>query len=191
MLNTRTDSKDYIKGILQGDAKLVNEIYEKYHKAILKLVETNRGTPDDARDVFQEGLMLIYQKAQQPNFKLTSSFFTYFYAVCRNIWSNRSRKKSFGEVTLSDEMKSMVVDDSPSAIEQNEQYVLYRRKFLELGADCQQLLNLFLKKVSLKEIAEQLGLSSVGYAKKKKFKCKEKLIRLIQQDASYQELVAP
>ena len=186
-----SQTNNYIKGILNGDPQLINEIYENYHQAILKLVQNYNGTAEDARDVFQEGLMLIYRKAQQPDFQLSSSFFTYFYAICRNIWSNQTRKKSFGEVTLNDEMKSMVKDDSPIMLEQNEQYILYRKKFLELGEDCQQLLSLFLQKISLREIAKKMGLSSEGYAKKKKYKCKEKLITLIQNDPSYKELAYP
>jgi RNA polymerase sigma factor (sigma-70 family) len=138
------DAKDYLQGIIQGDNRVIRAIYEEHHRAIVQLVEKNSGTLDDAKDVFQEGLMLIYQKAKQPDFKLTSSFFTYFYAVCRNIWSNKRRKKPFGEVTLSNEMTSMIEDDSPEALERNEQYTLYRNKFLELGEDCQKLLSLFL-----------------------------------------------
>lgn len=183
-----TNNDVYLKGILSGNASILREIYETYHKAIIKLVETNQGTRQDAKDVFQEGLMLIYQKAQSADFKLTSSFFTYFYAVCRNIWSNKKKKKSFGEVTLSSEMTSILVDTSVETIAQNEQYALYRTKFILLGKDCQRILSLFFAKVKMVEIVEQMQLSSVAYAKKKKFKCKEQLVKMIQSDAKYQEL---
>ena len=39
------------------------------------------------------------------------------------------------------------------------------------------------------EIVEIMKYSSVSYAKKRKFQCKEKLIKLISNDASYQELI--
>lgn len=190
MSTSSPENQDYIQGILTNNHQVVRTIYEKYHKAIIQLVETNRGTKEDAKDVFQEALLLIYQKAKQPDFQLTSSFFTYFYAICRNIWSNKTRKKAFGEVTLSDEKASMLIEDDTEQYHKNEQYILYRRKFLELGESCQQVLTLFLKKVSLKEIAVQLGLSSEGYAKKKKYQCKKQLVKLIQMDTSYQELKA-
>ena len=188
MPSTQSVAQDYIQAILTNDHQVVRLIYEKHHRAIIQLVETNNGTREDARDVFQEALLLIYQKAKAPDFQLTSSFFTYFYAVCRNIWSNKVRKKSFGEVTLSDDKASMLVDESPEQFHKNEQYILYRRKFQELAEDCQRLLTLFFNKTSLKAIAEEMGLSSEGYAKKKKYKCKNELVRLIQSDASYQEL---
>ncbi len=178
----------YIEGIKCGNPKVIRAIYQKYFKAILHLVETHGGTKEDARDVFQEGLMLMYQKVQKPDFKLTSAFLTYFYAVCRNIWSNKLRKKPKKEVTIDTQMLSIEVEDSSDEIEQNEQYLLYRKKFLQLGVDCQKVLRLFLKKVSMEEITKQMGYSSVNYTKKRKFLCKEKLVKLIQKDKHYKNL---
>ncbi|MCB0641664.1 MAG: sigma-70 family RNA polymerase sigma factor [Phaeodactylibacter sp.] len=186
-----SETVDYLEGIRRGDPQVVEQIYKSYHQAIIQLVTKYKGSVEDAQDVFQEGLVLIFQKARQPDFQLTSSFFTYFYAVCRNIWSNHMRKKSFGEVSLTDDMKSMVQGEDPEFLEQNEQYTLYRQKFLELNEECRELLGLFLKKVSLKEIAGKMGISSIGYAKKKKFKCKEKLVQLVKSDPRYQELITP
>jgi len=191
MSTTPIEEKNYIEGIITGDSRLIREIYEQYSQPILRLIQTNSGSHEDARDVFQEGLMLVYQKAKQPDFQLTSSFFTYFYSICRFIWMNRLRKKSFSEVTLNDEITSTATELSTPEIEQNEKMVLYRKKFLLLGADCQKVLSLFLKKVSMKEIVEKMGYSSVSYAKKRKFKCKEQLIKLVASDSSYQELITP
>ena len=188
MTSNTPQEENYLQGIISGDARLIREVYEKYHKAILHLVETDRGTMEDARDVFQEGIMLVYQKGQEPEFQLSSSFFTYFYGVCRNIWWNKRKKKSRTEITLSDEMKSMVADTSVPEIEANEQYMLYQKKFLLLGKDCQQLLRLFLQKVKMEEIMKRMSYSSVNYVKQRKFKCKAQLILLIENDPAYQEL---
>lgn len=182
------EEKNYIQGIISGDRVLIKEVYEKYHKAILHLVEKDRGNEEDAQDVFQEGLMLVYQKAQQKDFQLSSSFFTYFYAICRNIWWNKRRKKSNTEITLTEEMQSMVVDTTIPAIEKNEQLMLFRKKLLLLGQDCQELLRLFLQKVKMEEIKKRMNYSSVNYVKQRKFKCKAQLIKLIEQDPAYQEL---
>ncbi len=189
MANTPIQEKDYIKGIISGDNQVIRAVYENFHKAILHLVETDKGNTEDARDVFQEALMLVFQKAQQQDFQLSSSFFTYFYAICRNIWKNKKRKKSFSEVTLTVEMQSMVVDSGIPTIEENEQFVLYRKKFLQLGKDCQELLQLFLQKVKMEEIRKKLNYSSTNYVKQRKFKCKAQLIKLIEKDPAYQELI--
>ncbi len=179
----------YIKGIAEGNNHVIREIYEKYHLAILKLVEQHGGNREDARDVFQEGLMLVYQKLQQPDFELSSSFFTYFFAVCRNIWWNKRKKKSNNTLTLNEDAKLIAGDLNANDVEANEQYLLYRKKYLELGKDCRELLRLFLQKVKMQEIMERMKYNSVNYVKQKKFKCKRQLIKLIEQDPAYHELI--
>jgi len=186
-VETKEDQK-YIKGIRAGDPKVIRSIYEKYHEAIVHLVESQHGTKEDAHDVFQEGMVVLFQKTKQSNFELTSSFLTYFYAVCRNIWFNKLRKKSNNQVTLSDKMLLMLEADSIPELELSAQYFLYRKMFLKLGEDCQKVLNLFLQKVSMQEIMKRMSYGSIGYTKKRKFLCKEKLVRLIQADPSYNEL---
>ena len=86
--------------------------------------------------------------------------------------------------------KSMYKETASLDIEQNEQDQLYRRQFQRLGADCQRILNLFFDKVSMSDIAQKMGFSSVSYAKKRKFQCKQKLVKLIKEDPLFQELNA-
>ncbi len=154
----------------------------------MHLVESNSGTADDAHDVFQEGLVVLYQKVKEPDFTLSSQFLTYFYAICRNIWSNRLRKKSGREVSLKKEAEDQLVADDLPILEHTEQFFLYRKMFLRLGEDCQKVLRLFLRKVDMATITVQMGYSSINYTKKRKFKCKEKLVRLIKADPVFQEL---
>jgi DNA-directed RNA polymerase specialized sigma subunit len=73
-------------------------------------------------------------------------------------------------------------------LHQVEQRKLYDEKLGLLGTSCQEVLALFFKQVSMKDIAKKLG-TSEQYAKKKKFNCKSKLIELIKADAKYGELI--
>ena len=68
------------------------------------------------------------------------------------------------------------------------QYQLYRKKFRELGEGCRKLLQLSMAGKRMREIVAQLGMSSEQYARKRKFQCKQQLIRLIRQDPSYDAL---
>ncbi len=185
---TSADTSQLITGIRSSDPATIKHIYQQYYAAILHLVETNQGTKDDAQDVFQEGLMVLFQKTRNPEFSLSNSFLTYFYAVCRNIWSNKLRRNSRQEVTLVDTITPMEAIDDALPLVESEAYFLYRKMFLRLGADCQKVLRLFLRKVRMEKIMEMMGYGSVSYAKKRKFICKEKLVAMIKKDRSYQEL---
>lgn len=188
MPDSKAQNLTYIEGIRNGDSKVIQSVYTNYYQAISQLVKTKKGTDEDTHDVFQEGLVLIFQKAQNPDFNLTSSFFTYFYAVCRNIWYNKLRKKKAPMVTLDNKMLLMLKESPDLVPEEQERYFLYRKMFLKLGEDCQKVLDLFFQKISMEEIGNQMGYGSISYTKKRKFMCKKKLVELIKSDPGFQEL---
>ncbi|MDP4206820.1 MAG: hypothetical protein Q8859_12585, partial [Bacteroidota bacterium] len=64
---------------------------------------------------------------------------------------------------------------------------LYQKHFKSLGADCQKILQLYFDKVSLKQITQIMGFKSELYAKKRKYKCKEYLVKSIKQDLEYKK----
>ena len=72
----------------------------------------------------------------------------------------------------------------------NERYRLYQKHFTNLGKDCQKILQLYFDKVPLKNIAQIMGFKSEKYAKKRKFKCKEYLIKSIKQDLEYNKILS-
>ena len=184
----RDKEPDYIKGIREEDASVIQAIYRNFHQSIVYFVENNSGNDEDGHDLFQEGLVVIFKKVQDPDFQLTSSFYTFFYAICRNLWYHKLRRKSIEGGTLSPEMQLKDEDNSEALTTANDQYYLYRKMFLQLGEDCQKLLELFLQKVSMSEIMDIMGFSSITYTKKRKFICKERLIKSVQDHPSYSEL---
>jgi len=110
MLQRKDSDYKYIKGILYNDTKILEDIYIKYSKAIVKFVLKNNGTTEDAKDVIQESLIIIFKKARDKDFQLTSSFLTYFYAIARHVWWKMLKKKKFYEVTIDEKLG--LIDDS-------------------------------------------------------------------------------
>jgi len=62
-------------------------------------------------------------------------------------------------------------------------------KLKEISAGCRQVLELYTQGKKVKEIAKIMGFKSEGYARKRKFKCKEQLINRIKQDSRYEEFI--
>ncbi len=180
---------DYIKGLLTNDRKVIQEIYDKTYPGIVSLVKKNSGVEDDAWDMFQEGLILILKKVREPNFNLSSSFFSFFYGICYNLWRNELQKKRRTEVTLVDDNKYIVDDNIEDTMHKASQLSLYKEKFLGLGARCQELLKLHLeKRLKLKEIAKTMGYANENVVKQQKHKCQQQLILKIKADMRYKEL---
>ena len=177
----------YVEGILKGDEQTLRTIKSRHFPGILKFIQLNQGNREDAKDVVQEALVVIYRKAKKGDFQLSSSFYSYLYAVCRNIWLKQLRKKSIHEVPIQDTM----VDESSEAINNSileyRQYQLYKQKFNKLSENCRQALGLFFKGTALKEVAAVLRVSE-AYARKRRSECRKKLMDSIRQDPRFDTL---
>lgn len=183
-------NEQYLEGLVKRNSTTLENIYQHMYPGIAKHVLEHHGSQEDAEDVFQEGLIVVYRKAKEDGLFLSSSFYTFLYAVCKRIWlKKRSKRKGRPPLPLGAAGLTELEEDPNWILEQTEQYALYRSKFQLLGQSCQQVLRLFFKGESMIEIAKQLGFSDARYAKKRKFICKEKLIKLIKSDSRYQELL--
>ncbi len=186
-VNTKHKDEYYIKGINEGNSKVIQELYLAFMPRITRFIEQNNGNKQEAMDIFQEALVIIYNKVRSNDFRLTSSFYTFLYAICRNLWRNQlKKKKSIGVTTLAPELLS----EESGVVEAMENYAkkqLFREKFHLLKESCQSILRLFFEGISMREIAEKLNISE-KYARKRKFDCKEKLIEKIQADPKFKEL---
>ena len=82
--------------ICKGDEQALDFIYRKYYRMMVRLVTSNNGTENEAKDVYQEALVVFWQKANSGNLVLTSKMSTYIYSICLNLWRKElERKKRF------------------------------------------------------------------------------------------------
>ncbi|MEM1220067.1 MAG: sigma-70 family RNA polymerase sigma factor, partial [Bacteroidota bacterium] len=80
MSQTQHPDFRYVEGLLQNDSSVILEIYDQFEDRIVRFVQQNQGKKEDGLDIFQEGLMVVFHKAQTGNFVLTASFFSFLYA---------------------------------------------------------------------------------------------------------------
>ncbi|KAF0204612.1 MAG: ECF subfamily RNA polymerase sigma-24 [Bacteroidetes bacterium] len=173
-----------IEGLRLRSDYIIKYMYQEMFPMIRYLVVKNSGNDEDAEDVFQDGLIVVFKKIRDHDLDLTCSFRTYIYSVCRNIWLQKLSKRKQYAREFSD-VESFV--DLPDKVDQfqeeeMEKYRLYQQHFLTLGEDCQKVLLLFMKKQSLKEIAVEMGYKTEKYAKTRKYLCKEELKKRIIND---------
>ncbi len=184
--------EEILKGIRAHDYKVLMYIYKSFYQQIKYFVNTNNGTDDDAQDVYQEALIVIYRKLVEEDLEIENcSFNTYLYSVCKLLWLKQLEKKRQKQDVYVEEDHDFVDledDNILDVFEKSERYKLYQKHFNELQEDCRKVIGLALERLSLRDIAEIMGYKSEKYAKKKKYQCKEKLIEKIKQDPKYSEL---
>ena len=170
-----TDQEIY-EGIVQQDNKTFLFLYNKYKGKIIGMVQKNSGSEEDALDVFQEGLIALWTNIEKGKFQVQdqSRISTYLYALCRNIWISKLRKRKIIHS----------IDDNPGIegkikvqeLEDNYDKVKALEKVLgTLGAACQKILKLFYyQKASLKDIALEMEITEKT-AKNTKYRCMQNL----------------
>jgi RNA polymerase sigma factor (sigma-70 family) len=181
--------KQYIQGLIKQDSKILRAIYQKFAGRISNYIIQNGGSPEDAKDVFQDALMIILEKVQLPDFQLSSSFYTYLYGVNKLVWYNKSRKKSRSTVSIPDDNTLRGSQSVEQELLNREMDNLYRDNFAKLGELCQKLLELFFAKKDMTEIAQTLALKNEHTARTRKYRCREHLKKLMEKDERYNELM--
>ena len=182
--------KAIIQGLKQKQERVIRYLYREYFPCILSMIEQNNGVYEDAEDIFQDGLVILYRKFSKGRGKLNCSLKTYFYAICKNIWMQRlerTRKLVYRDDLEVDERSIQYQLRDEELREDNlARLRLLQMHFLNLPKDCQKLLLLFMDKIPLKEIARELGLSGEKYVKSRKYACKNMLRKKIINDPQCQ-----
>ena len=178
-----------LEGIRTSNNEVLGFVYRKYFPEIRFFVLKNSGSDEDAQDVFQESIIIIYKKLRDSTLDLNCSFKTYLYSVCRIVWLKHLDKRHYKTSSFSDVMTFVDLNEGvEQTAEDQERFKLYQKHFKSLHTDCQKILKLFLDKVPLKDIASRMNVKSEKYLKKRKFQCKEILVKRIQNDPDFKKL---
>lgn len=183
---------DLLNGILRNDTIILQFIYKNFYSNVNLFIKKNNGDEDDANDVFQESIIIIYRKLKANDLVLDCTFDTYLYSICRFLWIKQLEKRKIEKENIKDnhEFNDEIYDDNlEKTADLNERYRLYQRHFANLGKDCQKILQLHFDKVPFINIAQMMGFKSEKYAKKRKSQCQEYLIDSIKQDLEYKNIL--
>ncbi len=163
-----------IEGIKRGDEKILDFLYKKNYKMMVNLIVKNNGTEEEARDIYQEALIVLWQKANTTDFVLTSKISTYLYSVCMNLWRKELDRK--GRLSYDSVEKGEIMD-----FDKQERIRIVNKCIDELGETCKKILMYYyFDNLSMTDIAEKLGFANADTAKTRKYKCKQELDKKIK-----------
>lgn len=169
MYNEADTVREILKKLRGGDDGTIREMYQFFFPKILRFVLQNSGAESDAKDLFQECIFYLYRYAQNTDFEV-QNLDAYFMHMIRNRWYHqlkvRKRESEAIEgVNMEEEMSS------------DFQYYAYLKAFSQLGKDCKEVLEHYINGTPVKTVAKKLN-TSIDYAKRKKYLCKEQLKKL-------------
>ena len=151
------------------------KLYKNYPQ-VEKLILSKGGSKEDAKDVFQEALIIFYEKVCNTKFNLTSAIGTYLYSVSRFLWKDQHLKRKRKQSVIVDfEFTSEEAAEFQEAIEREEKFKKIEQVLTQIGEKCLQILTLFYYNgLTMKAIATKVGLKSEKIAKNQKYKCLER-----------------
>lgn len=166
---------EILERVSRGDEEALDYLYKKYYKMMTRIVLNNSGTEDEAKDIFQDALLVFWQKAISGNLTLTSKISTYIYSICLNLWRKELDRKSRNSGEMVD---TPVFQD----YEREEKANIINDCINQLGETCRKILTYhYFDGLSMQDIAEKLEFANTDTAKTKKYKCKKKLDLMIKR----------
>ena len=176
-MDNYTEDKDILKQIVANDTATIKLVYKDNYPIIQNFILSNNGDSDEAKDIFQEALIVLYQNAQLPTFELSCKISTYLYAVSRRLWLKRLQQQSKKSPLKETVEQNIAVEDDVEMHEtQNIQLTNMHSALSKLGEPCKSLLEAYyFNKQHMNTIAETFGYTNADNAKNQKYKC---LLRL-------------
>lgn len=179
LLNSDALILDLIRKREDGEALAM--LYNANRRAVTSYVLKNSGTSDDAEDLLQDALIVLWEKVRSGNFHYESKLSTFVMATVKNMWLRRLARGR-KEVPGAEAVDRYPADD-PSPLEdlmESESAAAVQQAMQKIGDPCRTLLLLFYwEERSLVEIAAEMGFANADTVKSKKYQCKKALENLL------------
>lgn len=179
-MNITAEEQQLLSGLANEDKESIERIYRDHYTMVHSLVVNNNGSSDDAADIFQELMIVLFEKAKTGTFELHCQLKTFIYAVSRRLWLKKlSQSQRF--LVSADEMEEVVsVDEDIEVHEQRQaEFNIMENALSKIGEPCKSLLEAYyLQKKQMQAIAADFGYTNADNAKTQKYKCLVRLKKL-------------
>jgi RNA polymerase sigma factor (sigma-70 family) len=167
--------EEQIRLLQNGDDRILQVIYRQYYQTIVNLVMNNSGSLQEAKDIYQETLIIFYEKVKEGNFELNCKLKTYLYSISRNLWLKQLQHKKRFTNSISDSEEYLEIPWEEAG-KKEDQYQAMHTALESLGEPCRSILkDFYMHSQSMEEITEKFGYTNADNAKNQKYKCLKRL----------------
>lgn len=171
---------EFLRGLAANDRDVIEAIYRDNYPMIQAFILNNSGNSDEARDIFQEAMIVLYEKATLEGFGLNCQLKTFIYSVCRRLWLKRLQQlQRYSSLVENVEDMVPVEEDIEKHEKYNSDFLLMETAMNKIGEPCKSLLDAYyIQKKNMQEIAGEFGYTNADNAKTQKYKCLLRLKKL-------------
>jgi len=174
--------KKIIESIVSDDAdelrQTMRHMYERCFGATCQYVLNNKGTREEAQDVFQDALIALFLNVKKGAFRAESSINTYVYGISKRLWLKNLNKQQV--------LKPVEQADAVLFSEQIfnfEHQLSVNKLLLKIDERCRSILkDFYYEKLSVSKLMQKYDIASEGATKNKKYKCLQKLVKIVNEN---------
>jgi len=171
---------------LQTSAEPLDNIYTKHKSYCINFMRKMNAVDEETLlDIYQDAIIVLYEKSQNIDFTLTCSIQKYLNSICRNQVLVRigSKSKVINQDISDSEFDEDIVDwlNDNEVIEDNKfkSVTIAMTKLKELGGRCHEILKRFwYQNQTIEQIAYEMDYSNDDNVKNQKARCQKKLKEL-------------
>ncbi|MDX2301898.1 MAG: sigma-70 family RNA polymerase sigma factor [Microscillaceae bacterium] len=175
--------KALILGIQNGDNESLKKVYKANFPSIMHFILSNNGSEQEAKDIYQDAMIVFYEKLQDKDFRLNCQIKTFLYSISRRLWLKRLAEKNKYVSQIDDFEAFLPLDRFEISLEEHDhKFEIMRQALEKLGDPCKTVLkDFYIEKKSMQEIAQEMGYTNPENAKNQKYKCLQRLKKLFFQ----------
>lgn len=160
-------------------------LYQNYFVYVKKYILNNKGNSEDAEDIFQDSLLILYEKLHRDNFEAYTCLGNYIVGISKNLWLKRLKNRHF-YIEFPDTYFIENQQEINTAIENEKYYWEKLTGYIKaISSHCQNLIqDIFIKNKSIEEIQDKYKYSSKHNAQNQKYKCVEQIRKI--KDKTFQ-----
>jgi len=185
-----TDSQ-FINGLRTNSNEILTSLYKKYYNIVLKLIVSNNGSEDEAQDIYQETIIIVFENVKKPTFELNCQLQTYIYSIAKRLWLKQLKKNGKTFLFKEEEESELadVTSDLNEHLKKEDDIIKMNVSMKLLGEPCNTIINdFYVLKLSMDDIAEKFGYTNSDNAKTQKYKCLQRLKKYFFERQTVQEL---
>ena len=145
------------------------------------------GTLEDAKDIFQDGLMIMLEKIDSKDFVITCKFKTFLYCICENLWKKVLVKRQSETNYLTRRIQTDNDSDFTELMDTKLYSTIFWDVYKSLDKVGKKILKLYWQEMSPQEIANTLGYT-YGYVRKKKCEAQKAMTEKVKRHPDYMRI---
>jgi RNA polymerase sigma factor (sigma-70 family) len=182
--------QEIITHIKKGKSdRVLKFLYQTVQVKISNWILNNNGSEEEAQDIFQDAVVAFYKYVLAGKYDESKSVQGFIFSIGRNLWINRAKQLNKQVSAPTDFAETEIEEDNILTQTMDAERSAKMEQLLnQLGERCKQLLTYSIfYSMPMQEISEIMGFSNANAAKTKNYKCKQRLMKIINDNQQVKE----